>query len=157
MFTQSVKVSKFQDPGISRTPGTRRTTGPRGNLRPSWPLWSPGPLNVVSSLQLEFHFKCLHVKLKVDRFWLKFHVLRRCGGKVVTAPGTPGTLRIIELSWMEWTLGCLKIFIKEIREHQNLWCVGQIFMSILLRPASHARSSINFWVVFWNKGIFCEK
>ena len=50
----------------------------------------------------------------VVKFLLKFHVLRRYGGKVVTTLGTPETLRTVELSWVKWQLGYLELVIKEI-------------------------------------------
>ena len=89
--------------GNHGTPGPQETRDPRGSpgrLRSvvfPWSVWAPGSLIAVSSLQQKFHFKGFHINFKVNKFWFKFHVLRRYGRKELTTPNYSGTLRTMEL------------------------------------------------------------
>ena len=140
-----LKLYNSRAPGIHRTPGRRGTPGSPenfvphgipgrlGSLESPWSLWVPRPFGGVSILQLEFHYKGFHVKFKVGKFLFKY---RR---KVVTNLGTPDTLRNMELPWRNYLRDVWNYLIKTLKLSKHLLCVGQIFMWVLLKPASYSR------------------
>ena len=85
MFTQSFKVSYFQD-----------LWDPENSWQP-WNLGTP---------------KKPGTPLRPQDTWDPWDLY-----------GSKEMLKTVELSWMQWPLGCLQLFIKEIWKYQN-FCVA---------------------------------